>query len=120
MSLLISWAVLTFSMFAATRLLDGIKIKGGVVDHLVVAAIFGTLMFFLGQLVYFVLGVLSLGFGFLFAFVTRLVTAALLLKLTDRISKRLSIKGFGTAFAAALVMAVVGTGTEWVLAIVLR
>ena len=122
MDLLISWAVLTFSMYVATRLLDGIRIKGGPLDHFVVSAIFGTLSFFVGWLVYVVLGLLSLGVGFLpvFAFITRLVTMAILLKLTDRLTNRLKIESFGTAFVASFIMAIVGAGTEWALSLVLH
>ncbi len=115
MSLLASWAVLTFSMFAASRLLDGIEIKGGAVDHFIVSAVFGALSFFVGWLVFLVLGVASLGLAFVFAFLTRFVVVAILLKLTSAFTKRLVVKSFGSALAASLVMAIVGTGTEWVI-----
>lgn len=114
MRVLIAWATIAAGLWVADRLLDGFKVKGGVVDFLVVAAIFGILNVALGWLIFGLIGIASLGLGFLFAFVTRLIVAALLLKLADAVSSKLEIRSFGVAFAAAFIMALTGVVADWI------
>ncbi|MEM9071481.1 MAG: phage holin family protein [Myxococcota bacterium] len=113
LAILLPFLSLTFSMFVAAKLLKGMTIKGGLGSHLIVSALFGLISFFAGWCLFFVIGVATLGFGFVFAFVTRWVVAAILLIITDRMTDRLKIAGFGTALLAAFLMSVVGTVTEF-------
>ena len=115
MSMLISWLVLTFSFVVTSRLLDGFTLKGGLGSQLFVAAIFAILDVLLGGFLFVALGIGTLGLGFLLSFLTRLVVGAILLKITDAMTSRLTVKSFGTAFVAALVMSVVASVTEYVL-----
>jgi putative membrane protein len=80
---------------------------------LVVAAIFGGLNFALGKLLFVALGVVTLGLGFLLAFVTRAIVGAILLMITDKLSTSIRIKSFGTAVLAAVVTSLLGTAGEW-------
>lgn len=112
MGILVSWVVTTLSLFVASRVLDGMKLKGGVVSHLFVAALFGILNVFLGQLIYLAIGLGTLGLGFLLAFVTRLVATAIVLKVVGALTSRLSVKDFKTAFLAALLMSLTATVAE--------
>lgn len=105
MKVLFAWATIAAGLWVADRLLDGFKVKGGLGDFLVVAAIFGVLNLLLGWLIFGLIGIASLGLGFLFAFLTRLVVAAVLLKLADALTSRLEIRSFGVAFLAAFIMA---------------
>ncbi len=105
MKVLFAWATIAAGLWVADRLLDGFKVKGGLGDFLVVAAIFGVLNLLLGWLIFGLIGIASLGLGFLFAFLTRLVVAAVLLKLADALTSRLEIRSFGVAFFAAFIMA---------------
>lgn len=114
MKLFIAWLTIAAGLWVADRLLDGFKVKGGIVDFLIVAALFGILNVALGWLIFGVLGVASLGLGFVFAFITRLVVAALLLKLADAITDKLQIRSFGVAFAAAFIMALTGIAADWI------
>lgn len=111
--ILISWVTIAAGLWLSDKVLDGFKIRGGIGSFLLVAALFGVLNFLLGWFIYAVLGVLSLGLGFLFGFVTRLVVSALLLKLADAFSSRLEIRGFKYAFLAALVMAIASLAVDW-------
>ncbi len=115
MGFLISWGVVTLSLWAASELLDGMKIEGGFFGHLLTAGVFGLLNVLVGWLLFLVLGFASLGLGFLFAFVTRLVVTAILLKAADALSSKLTVRSFGTALVAALIMSVVSGVSEWVL-----
>ncbi|MDQ3035244.1 MAG: phage holin family protein [Myxococcota bacterium] len=112
MNLLISWIALTLAFWVASLLLPGFKVKGGAINRLVVAAIFGTLSFFLSSALFVAIGIGTLGIGFLLSFLTRLIVSTLLLLVTDKLTSRLSVAGFGTAFIASLVMAIVGTVVE--------
>ena len=66
-------------------------------------------------MLFLVLGFASFGLGFVFAFITRLIVTAILLKVTDAFSSKLYVRSFGTALVAALIMTVVTGVTEWIL-----
>ena len=110
-----TWLVLSLSLWVASKLLKNMKIEGGIGSVLIISAIFGLLTYFAGAALFALLGTITLGLGFLFAFITRVVVAAILLKVTDALTDRLTVKGFGTAIIAAIIMSGVGTLTEYVL-----
>lgn len=114
MRVLIAWLTIAAGLWVADRLLDGFKVKGGIGDFLIVAALFGILNIALGWLIFGVIGVASLGLGFLFAFITRLIVAAVLLKLADAITDKLQIRSFGVAVAAAFIMALTSAVADWI------
>ncbi|MDZ4657202.1 MAG: phage holin family protein [Bythopirellula sp.] len=107
MNFLLAWLILALGVFAAAKLLPGVHVPN-FWDAVVVAAVFGVLNFFLGWLVFVVLGIATLGIGFLLFFITRLFVNAILLKLTDSLTNRIAINGFGNALLAALVISGVG------------
>ncbi len=107
MEFLLSWLVLTLGILAAAKLLPGVHVED-FWSAVVVAAIFGVLNFLLGWHLFVVLGIATLGLGFLLAFITHFVVNAIILKLTDMISHRITIRGFGNAMLAVLVMSGVG------------
>lgn len=113
MSILIPWAVLTFSMWVAAQLLSKMKIEGGIVSHFLVAGGFGILMTLIGWFIYGLLGAFSFGFLFVFSFLGKLIAGAIVLKITDAFTKRLTVDGFGTAIMASLIMSLAGTGAEY-------
>lgn len=108
MGILLSWLILAAAVWIAAAVLPGMRLKG-VGNTLIVAALFGILNFFLGWLLFTVIGLGTLGLGFLLAFITRWIVDALILKLTDAFTDRLTVNGFGTAMLAALIIAGVGT-----------
>jgi len=109
LGILISWITIAFGLWVADKILDGLEVKGGVVSYLIVAAIFGTLSFLLGWLIYAILGIVTLGLGFLLSFITRVIVAAILLKVADVMSDRLRITSFKIAIIAAVIMALINT-----------
>lgn len=116
MSLLLTWIILTLGLFVASKVLDGMKIKGGIGSHLLVSALFGLLNVVLGGFLFHAIGIGTLGLGYLLGFITRLIVTALMLVLVDKLSDRLKIETFGTAVLAALIVSIVGTLAEWALA----
>lgn len=109
MPLLLSWLFAAVGFLLAARLLQpSFKLSGGFGSALVVAAVFGILNALIGWLLFVVIGVVTLGIGFLLGFITRLVVNAIVLKLTDALTDRLQIRGFGSALAGAAIISVVG------------
>ena len=114
MSLIVSWLVLSLAVYLAAVLVPDVHLRdfGSAV---IVAGLFGVLNFFLGWFFYTVLGLLTLGIGFVFALVTRWIVNAIVLKLVDGLTDRITIDSFWAAMAAAFLMAVFGTVGETLL-----
>jgi putative membrane protein len=114
MTFLLTWLIMSVAVWITATVLPGFHVKG-FSSAIIVAAIFGVLNFLIGWLLFFVLGVATLGIGFLLAFITRWIVNALLLKLTDAVTDHLTIDGFRWAFIGALMISVIGTVGEWLL-----
>lgn len=114
MGLLVSWLVMSAAFWLTGQVLPGFQVKGfrGAVF---VAAAFGVINWLLGWLLFVVIGVASLGIGFLLAFLTRWLVNAILLKVTDSVSSSLSIRDFPTALLGALLLSLFGTAGQWLL-----
>jgi len=115
--LILTWLVLTVAVWITAMIVPGFKVKG-FTAAIFVAAIFGVLNLLLGWLIFVVLGVATLGLGFLLAFITRWIVNAILLKLTDALTDKLTIDGFGTALIAAAVMSLIGTVGQWLVGMI--
>jgi membrane protein len=106
-----NWAVLAAAVWAATALVPGIHVTGGVLTYLGVSLLLGLVNAVLGPLLHLValpLTVLTLG---LFA----LVVNGLLLAMTAWMSSDLDVDGLAAAVLGAVVVAVVTTLLELVL-----
>ncbi len=112
MSLIFSWILLSLAFWITAKIVPGFTLRSGL-SALVVAALFGLLNFALGWLFFVVLGIATLGIGFLLAVITRWIVTAILLKITAGLTSRLEVRSFGTALIAALVMAVIGSAAEY-------
>jgi putative membrane protein len=112
MGILLSWLVLSLSVWLTAMILPGFSVNGAY-GAVKVAALFGLLNWLLGKLIFVVIGIGTLGIGFLLAFLTRWIVNAILLKITDALSSSLKIKSFGYALLAALVMSGFGTLAEY-------
>jgi putative membrane protein len=106
-----SWLIYALAMWFTAVILPGFTVKG-FWGTLKVAAIFGLLNWAFGLFIYRILGIATLGLGFVFAFVTRIVTNAILLKVTSHVSDSLKIKDFTNALVGALIISAVGTVVE--------
>jgi putative membrane protein len=105
--ILLEWLVLSFAFFLTSRIVPGFRVDR-FWDAVVVAAVFGVINFLLGTFLYYVIGIATLGIGLLLSFITHWFVNAVLLKVTDALTSRLEVKGFGTALVAALVMSAIG------------
>lgn len=107
-SFLISWALSATALIVSSRIFQGVRLQGDFADALWISAGYSILGFFLNWLIFGVLGVMTLGLGFIFHFVTQLVTAAIVLKITSAMSSRFDIVGFLPALGTALLLAIAG------------
>lgn len=112
MSLLLSWLILSAAVWLTAVILPGFHVKNAS-SAVIVAALFGLLNFLLGWLLFAVFTVATLGLAWVFAFITRWIINAIILKLTDALTDRLRIDGFRWALAGALMMSALGTLGEW-------
>jgi putative membrane protein len=110
--MLLSWLVLGLSVWGTAAILPGFKVNG-FGGALKAAAIFGVLNWLLGWLIFVVLGIATLGIGFLLAFITRWIVMAILLQFVGALSSSLRVDSFGTAVLGALIMSGIGTLAEY-------
>ena len=84
-------------------------------DALWAGALVAVLQWALTGPLFILLGIGTLGIGFLLWFLTRWVAAALVLLLADKLTSRLDIAGFGSALITSFIIAAVGGVLRWVL-----
>ena len=111
---LLSWLVLSVAVWLTAQLLPGIHIKR-FSGALLVAAVFGILNYLLGWLLFVVIGVATLGLGFLLAFASRWFINAVFLHISAKATQAIKIDSFGWTLVGAAVMAGLGTVGEWIL-----
>jgi len=111
MQLLLTWLVLAIAVWLTAAILPGFKVTGfwGAIKA---AAVFGTLNWLLGWFFFGLLGIVTLGIGFILGFITQWIVMAIILKLSDKLSKSITIDGFGTALLGALLMTVASSLVE--------
>ena len=105
MHLLAAWVTLAFGLWIISALVPGFRVKG-FQGALIGGAVFAVLHFFLGTILFAMIGVGTLFLGFLFAFITRWIVTAIILKLADAFSDNIEIDSFGTALIASALLSV--------------
>jgi uncharacterized membrane protein YvlD (DUF360 family) len=115
--LLTAWLMSAASIWVTAEILSGFRVTRGALDLLIVAAILGLLNALLGGLLFFVIGIGTLGIGWLLAPVTQIIVTGLLLMLTDKFSDSLEINDVPTAFLGALVMTIIYNIGMWLLGV---
>lgn len=114
-ALTVSWVFSAAALFFSSRIFTGVRLKGDFADALWIAAVYAILSFFLSWLIFGVLGVVTLGLGFIYQFITQLVTAALVLKVTGALSSRFQIEGFLPALGTAIFLALASEAAHRIL-----
>jgi uncharacterized membrane protein YvlD (DUF360 family) len=100
MLVLESWLFLSAGIWLVAQVLPGFRVQG-LKGALWVGAMFGLLHFFIGWLLFTVIGFGTLFLGFIFSFVTWWLVSAILLKVTDALTDDLTIDSFKTALIGA-------------------
>lgn len=114
-ALLVSWVTVALGLWVADKLLGDFQITGDWKSYAVVAALLGVLQFLVGWLIFVVLGIATLGLGFVFSFLTRLVVSAIVLLIAEKLSHRLTIRGFVPALLASIIISLTSSVVDLVL-----
>ena len=107
MSLIVSWVLSAGAIWVTAELLPGFTVRKGPGPLLLVAAILGLLNALLGWLMLLLIGLATLGIGWLIWPVTQCFVTAILLVITDELTDALEIASFKLALAGAVVMTVI-------------
>jgi putative membrane protein len=108
MSLLITWFISSVAVWLTAQILPGFTVTG-FKGALIASAVIGLLQVLIGWLLFFIIGVGTLGIGFLLGFITRVVVTAIIIIFTDKLTSSLKVNGFGTAFLGSVIISVVST-----------
>ena len=114
MGLLLGWVTATLGLWFASRVLDRVRLVS-FADAVWAGALLGILQFLLQGPIFVLLGIGTLGLGFLLWFITRWVAAALVIMLTSALSSRFDVRGFWPALITAFIVALTGSVIRWVL-----
>jgi uncharacterized membrane protein YvlD (DUF360 family) len=103
MAILIAWLSSALGLWVASRVLSGVRLAS-FADALWAGALLGALNWALYKFLFVLLGIFTLGLGFLFAFITSWVASALVILLAAALSSRLEVRGFLPAVITALLV----------------
>jgi uncharacterized membrane protein YvlD (DUF360 family) len=110
--LLVGWASATLGLWVAGNMLRGVRLAS-FNDALWAGALLAVLQWTLTGPIFVLLGISTLGLGFVVWFVTRWVAAALVVLLASKLSSRLQVQGFGTALLTSLIITAMGSLVRW-------
>jgi putative membrane protein len=105
MHLLTAWVTLAFGLWIISALVPGFRVKG-FLGALIGGAVFAILHFFVGWLLFVIIGVGTLFLGFIFAFITRWIVTAIVLKMASAVSDNIDIDTFKTALIGSALLSV--------------
>ncbi len=105
--MLTTFIVNTIGVWLTALILPGFKVEG-LSGAMTTALLFGLLNWAMGWLIFTIIGIGTLGVGFLLAFATWWLVNAIVLKIVDGLTDRLTIDGFGWALGAGACMSLVG------------
>lgn len=114
MGFIIGWLSAALGLWIASKVLTGVRLRS-FTDALWAGALLGVLQWGLGWLIFVVLGVATLGIGFLLWFVTRWIASAIVILIADKLSSRFEVDGFMNALITAFIVAATGSVLRWVL-----
>lgn len=111
--LIAGWLILSAAIWATGALLPGVHIDnfGTAIG---VAALFSLLNVLFGWIVFILLGVATLGIGFLLFFITAWVVNAIMLSVTDGLVSSFRIDSFGWSLVAALLISAFASFGQWI------
>ena len=111
---LLKWIVLSAAFWGTAHLIPGVKIRS-FGSSVVVSAIYATLSLLVGWLLFAIFSIGTLGLGYILSFITWWIIGAIMLVLTDKLTDRFNVAGFGTALIASAVIAVLNTIGLWLI-----
>lgn len=101
---LTSWVFAALAIILADRLFERVRLDGDFGTALAVAAGFGILKMLFGWFFFVLLGLATLGIGFVFYMATTIVSTALVLMMTSALSRRFRVDGFMPALGTSILV----------------
>lgn len=108
MAILIAWLTATLGLWVSSKLLDRVTLTS-FADAIWAGALLGILQWALLGPIAVMLGIGTLGIGFLLWFLTRWIASALVIMLAAALSSRLRVDGFVAALITALIVSATGS-----------
>lgn len=112
--ILVGWASATLGLWLASKMLSGVRLQS-FGDAVWAGALLGILQWALAKPLFVLLGISTLGIGFLFWFITRWVASALIILLASALSHRLEVRGFWNALLTAFIVTATSSVLHWFL-----
>lgn len=112
-ALIAGWLILSVAIWGTAAVLPGVRIDG-FGTAAAVAAVFSLLNFFFGWVLFILIGVGTLGIGFLLFFITEWVVNSILLKVTDGLFDTFHVDSFGWAMVASLLISAFASIGQWI------
>jgi uncharacterized membrane protein YvlD (DUF360 family) len=113
-SILLAWASASLGLWAASRLLSTVRLRSDG-DAIWAGALLGVLQALLAFPIFVLLGIGTLGLGFLFWFITTWIASAIVIRITAGVSSRLDVDGFIPALVTSLIVSLAGAVVRWLL-----
>ena len=111
-NIIIPWLGASLGLWVAAQTLRGVRLSSAG-DALWAGALLALLNYFLYWIIFGLLGIVTLGLGFLFFFITTWIASAIIIKITAGLSSRLDVDGFLNAVLTALFVSAAGTVVRW-------
>jgi uncharacterized membrane protein YvlD (DUF360 family) len=109
---IMGWLTASLGLWIAAQVLRGVRLRS-VADALWAGALLFVLQWAFHWLVFVVLGIATLGIGFLLWFVTDWIASAVVILLADKLSSRFEVDGFFNALVTAFIVAATGSVLHW-------
>lgn len=114
LNFILNWVVLSAAFWGISYLMPGISVKSFSSSFLV-AAIYAVLSAIVGKIFFVLFGVMTLGLGWLLAFVTWWIIGAIMLVFTDKLTSKFEVANFKVALVGSALMAVMTAIGQWVI-----
>ncbi|HEX5661651.1 MAG TPA: phage holin family protein [Polyangiales bacterium] len=114
-SILFAWLSAALGLWVAAKMLPSVRLRSDA-DAIWAGALLGLLQALLTTPLFILLGLATLGIGFLLWFITTWIASALVIRITAALSSRLDVDGFLPALITAFVVSLAGSVVHWLLA----
>lgn len=110
--ILLTWLSATLGLWVASKVLDRVSLTS-FNDAIWAGALLGVLQWLLHGFIFVVIGIGTLGLGFLLGFITTWIASAIVILITAALSSRLRVGGFLAALVTAFFVSAAGGVVRW-------
>ncbi len=114
MGILLSWLTATLGLWFASKVLHSVRLTS-FNDAIWAGGLLAILQWALTWFIAVLIGIGTLGIGFLLWFITYWIASAIVILLASKLSSRLDVKGFIPALITAFIVSGTGSALSWLL-----